>query len=79
MAGYLAAQLGKTRPYAHALWAGSIISFIFFVTKYTSIIQMFTKTTEVTLASAFDFFYLPLGILTYLLGALIYTQIQKIP
>ncbi len=72
MSGYLAAQVGKARPYAHALWASSILVFIAAIGLFVKFTLALTRTTEVTTMDMFGFFWLPSNIIIYLIGAHLY-------
>lgn len=77
MAGYLAAQIGRNRPYAHAAWAGSIIATVFFISEYSFLIGVPTKAIEVTFSHMMSILTTPLTIPTYLLGAHLYSLVNR--
>lgn len=77
MAGYLAAQIGRHRPYAHAAWAGAILSVLYFVNEYTFLTMVPTKTIEVTFSHMMSILALPLAIPIYLVGAHLYTLVNR--
>lgn len=76
MAGYLAAQIGRHRPYAHAAWAGGILAFVYLVSEYAFLTMIPTKTVEVTFAHMMNILAMPLSIPTYLVGAHLYTIVN---
>lgn len=77
MAGYLVAQLGKHRAYAHALWASLLLSAVFFVGTFSKVTLIFTRTSEVTTLDMFGIVAAPINVVAYLVGAHIYTLVQK--
>lgn len=77
MAGYVAAQVGKCRPYTHALWAASLLVLIHLGTSFKTVTIILTKTSEVSALDVFNILSSPLVIVAYLAGAHIYQLIER--
>ncbi|HEY9585205.1 MAG TPA: hypothetical protein VJJ02_01265 [Candidatus Paceibacterota bacterium] len=78
MAGYLCAQLGKHRPYAHALWAGFFTAALNLAALFDNFTLMLSKTIEVHFGDMFAIFFLPYALVLYFIGAHIYHLLHRI-
>lgn len=77
MSGYLVAQLGKYRPYAHAMWAAGILVLFHFISNLALMTRMITKTSEVSTLDIFSIISMPFVFVVYLMGAHIYKLVHN--
>lgn len=77
MAGYLAAQIGRSRPYAHALWASGIFALVSILSNYQKFTMILTKSIEVHFTDTFNIVVPVLMIGMYAIGAFLYERVNE--
>lgn len=77
MAGYLVAQIGRQRPYAHALWASGLFAVFSLLMSYQKFAMILTKTIEVTASDTFSIVVPVLTIGLYVIGAFLYERVNE--